>query len=341
MKLGKTSMFLDFKLRDWLILVGVMAACLVLYANNLGFPEKPYYDEVYQVERARSAAALKPFFSVHPRLGNMLMGLGIRYFGDTSSVWRLFPLAAGLLVIPTIFLVSWKLTRNVFTSVLASCFFLIDGIAITQARIAMLNSMALLFMLLALYCFLQHTHDTHWPRKQSFIWSGLFLGLALSSKWTTAAMVFFLWGNLVWFMRKNRNEAAAIAVDGFLFLVLLPIAIYITNQVLISWLLAQNFKEVWDLHLNAVRYHATLKATHTYGSAWWSWPIMMRPIWYFFERMEGKVYGILCIGNPAVFWAFPLAFLYLLWRWWKENPLKTRPAQNRGSSFRATPLALR
>ena len=42
--------------------------------------------------------------------------------------------------------------------------------------------------------------------------------------------------------------------------------------------------------------------THPYQSSWWSWSIMLRPIWYLYERADGAQRGVLLIGNLAVLW---------------------------------------
>ncbi len=55
-------------------------------------------------------------------------------------------------------------------------------------------------------------------------------------------------------------------------------------------------REIWS-------YHANLRATHTYFSAWWTWPFLYRPTWYFWWSGGGVVRGIIAIGNPAIWWA--------------------------------------
>lgn len=53
-------------------------------------------------------------------------------------------------------------------------------------------------------------------------------------------------------------------------------------------------------------------APHTYQSQWWQWPLMERPIWYLYERVNGVLRGVLLIGNPAVMWGGLLAVLACL-----------------------------
>ena len=55
-------------------------------------------------------------------------------------------------------------------------------------------------------------------------------------------------------------------------------------------------REIWG-------YHANLRATHSYFSAWWTWPFLYRPTWYFFCSGDGVVRGIVALGNPAIWWA--------------------------------------
>jgi dolichyl-phosphate-mannose-protein mannosyltransferase len=54
---------------------------------------------------------------------------------------------------------------------------------------------------------------------------------------------------------------------------------------------------------------------HTYQSAWWTWPLLIRPIWYFYEPADGAMRGILMLGNPAIMWGGLVAVVACLWGW--------------------------
>jgi dolichyl-phosphate-mannose-protein mannosyltransferase len=58
-------------------------------------------------------------------------------------------------------------------------------------------------------------------------------------------------------------------------------------------------------------YHSKLVATHPFSSAWWEWPLMMRPIWYYNgkEVSDGNVSSIASFGNPAIWWVGLLAVI--------------------------------
>jgi dolichyl-phosphate-mannose-protein mannosyltransferase len=58
-------------------------------------------------------------------------------------------------------------------------------------------------------------------------------------------------------------------------------------------------------------YHSKLVATHPFSSAWWEWPLIMRPIWYYDgkEVSSGNVSSIASFGNPAIWWLGLLAVI--------------------------------
>jgi hypothetical protein len=70
--------------------------------------------------------------------------------------------------------------------------------------------------------------------------------------------------------------------------------------------------KMFTLQRDMYIYHSTLVATHPYSSPWWSWPLMLRPVWYYWHSAgPGMVSGIWCIGNAAIWWGSVPAFLTL------------------------------
>ncbi|MBN1761709.1 MAG: glycosyltransferase family 39 protein [Methanomicrobia archaeon] len=60
---------------------------------------------------------------------------------------------------------------------------------------------------------------------------------------------------------------------------------------------------VFDLQLRMFGYHASIEATHPYSSPWWSWPLMLKPLWMYSNTLlGGKVSTIVLMGNPALWW---------------------------------------
>ena len=47
----------------------------------------------------------------------------------------------------------------------------------------------------------------------------------------------------------------------------------------------------------------TAIAGHTYMSAWPSWPFLVRPVWYLFDKIgEDRIAAVVFLGNPLILW---------------------------------------
>jgi dolichyl-phosphate-mannose--protein O-mannosyl transferase len=77
--------------------------------------------------------------------------------------------------------------------------------------------------------------------------------------------------------------------------------------------LGHNFLDMVALQTEMYNYHAHLVATHPYASSWWQWPILERPISYYYHDFRTGidtnnpqaccVAEILALPNPFVWWA--------------------------------------
>ncbi|MDR1061143.1 MAG: hypothetical protein LBL83_08050, partial [Clostridiales bacterium] len=99
------------------------------------------------------------------------------------------------------------------------------------------------------------------------------------------------------------------ALLGFclLFFVAVPGAIYLLSYAPYTKVPGAGgglFKTMLDSQASMFDYHSTLKDTHPFESAWWSWPIMAKPIWYYMATglEAGMKAGISSFGNPLVWW---------------------------------------
>jgi Gpi18-like mannosyltransferase/predicted membrane-bound dolichyl-phosphate-mannose-protein mannosyltransferase len=112
----------------------------------------------------------------------------------------------------------------------------------------------------------------------------------------------------------------------FCCLVVIPVGVYVATY--IPWLsLGHNLAleggigygwSLEELHGQMFGYHFGLQAGHAASSPWWSWPLDLKPVWFYshsfdFERIAVTYNG----GNPALFWASVpavVATLLLAWR---------------------------
>ncbi len=112
----------------------------------------------------------------------------------------------------------------------------------------------------------------------------------------------------------------------FACLVVIPVAVYVATY--IPWLNLGHTVAIeggigygWsldELHAQMFGYHFGLQAGHAASSPWWSWPLDLKPVWFYshsfdFDRIAVTYNG----GNPALFWASVPAIavaLLLAWR---------------------------
>ncbi len=293
-----------------------------LYAYRLGFPTGEYFDEVYHVKSAREYLAASPVITdtVHPPLGKLMMALGINLLGDHSWAWRLPSLLCGLMFIPVFFALTRILTGSRGAALVSALLMAIEGMHLTQSRIAMLNAPMILAMYLSLLSLLPYLTRQSGKRTRAFFASGFFLAMAVSLRWVggLVALTIFPFLLVRFFEEKKKGEFLR---DFALFFFLLPLLVYTASHQVLLLTPGKHAVDIWNYQRHMWGYHSKLTATHGYGSAWWGWPLLVRPIWYFFERREGWVFGILCIGNPAIYWMFPLALAYSLFKWLEERRL--------------------
>jgi len=70
----------------------------------------------------------------------------------------------------------------------------------------------------------------------------------------------------------------------------------------------------WGLQKQMWWYHTGLSAEHAYTSPWWSWPILLRPIYlYTSDEVGGFVSRIYAMGNPVIFVSGFAAVLISAW----------------------------
>ncbi|HEX6510954.1 MAG TPA: phospholipid carrier-dependent glycosyltransferase [Chloroflexota bacterium] len=66
-------------------------------------------------------------------------------------------------------------------------------------------------------------------------------------------------------------------------------------------------------------YHTTLSAGHPYYSKWWQWLLDIRPVFYYVDRQNDYVANTYNLGNPILYWGFPVAIVLGAWLIWKKR----------------------
>jgi dolichyl-phosphate-mannose--protein O-mannosyl transferase len=305
--------------------VAVTAAIIFVIAHfallvGVSTPEKLYFDEVHYVPAARqmlepvtSAPLLNP---MHPPLGKQLIALSIRSFGDTPLGWRYPSVLFGAITIVAMYLCGLALFARQEPAVVTALLTFFNQMVFAQSRIAMLDIFALAFGLLAMAAFI---HGFRKPRPQLwFALTGLACGLSIACKWSGLFVlaVCIVIVAVIRLMQGWRTQFADGDIDdwygpdlwpGFrsyhfvACFLLLPAIVYLSTFVpLCGWslpdILAAQRRIFSDNSTTAI-------ADHPYMSAWPSWPLLVRPVWYLFEKIgDDRFQAIIFLGNPLILW---------------------------------------
>ena len=318
------------------LLLAVVAA--VFRLPGLAFPNEEYFDEVYHAKSARQyLEGEAPVEWVHPPTAKLLIAVGVKLFGYRPWAWRLASALAGVALAPLFFFLARRALKTERAALIASTLLLADGVYLVQSRIAMTNIFAVLFQCgSALFILRAALGERLSARNMG--WAGLFLGLAVSTRWTSLCAMAFLGLTLLAVRRGRVFRPRELALVFLAFLVL-PGTLYLVSYLPLihRGQLHARDAEPNDLHSlvdakRAVddlvqeqqqvwRYHADLNATHPYFSEWYKWPWLVRPTWYFYEQKDEWVRGIVALGNPALWWAsVPVTLWALITGLWQRDP---------------------
>jgi len=306
----------------------------VLFAVGLSMPEKPSFDEFHYIPAAREFLALNVNRNYeHPPLGKYFIALGMAVFGDNPVGWRALSVVFGSITLGAVYAASWALFSSWGPALLAATLVLFSNTLFVQARIAMLDTFLAAFLMLAA-AMLAWAYRSHRgsaaekPRARAFLYAaGVMLGAATACKWfglVPWASV-GLGGVLLvgWEHRQGRKQALRLR-DVLLSLGVVPALVY--GLTFVPLVLLKNAH--YDSVASFFKLHAEMWAgqqqvgtkSHGYASSWYEWPLMLRPIWYFWETdASGRVIGQILLGNALVMWGGLLALGHLVYRYARER----------------------
>ena len=310
--------------REFWLLLSLTLASVLLRFWQLGRPGDIVFDETYYAKWGNDYLTATKFFDVHPPLGKLLIGVGNFLFGsDPANLvgpvgWRFMVALFGVFIVPLTYLVAKKLfasgeSRNsTRIAALAALFVLIDGLILVQTRTALLDSFLVTFSLAAYLSFLHYQNAMSTKEANlRLLTTGIFMGLALATKWTGVAPLAVI---SVWWWSQHRAIPPTSFLTKIASFLILPFGIYIGSFL---WNVRDPgvgfWMYLWDWHKQTWSFHEHLTASHPYQSRWWSWLYLSRPVWYYFKEDNGVVRGIIALGNPLLWWAVIPALLASSW----------------------------
>lgn len=300
-----------------------------------------YFDEIYHARTAfEHIHRMSPYETTHPPLGKIFIALGILVFGMVPFGWRIVGTLFGVAMVPVMYMFGKKVFHDRFYAFCTAFLMMFDFMHFSQTRIATIDSYVTLFVILMYYhmydYFINKSYNTTLKEslKPLFL-SGLFFGLGAASKWIAIygaaglALLFFVnKGTEFWEYRKistGKSKKKPLWIGDYpsnlgitigacvLFFIIIPLVIYILSY--IPYMLVPGDNKGITVFIenskHMFEYHSKLEAEHPYQSAWWEWPIMAKPMAFYFgsDLEPGMTSKIFTMGNPAVWWVGLLALL--------------------------------
>jgi hypothetical protein len=176
--------------------------------------------------------------------------------------------------------------------------------------------------------------------KEMWVWIALLAvssGALAASKWNGLFDFFVVWLCVAGVVAQRFLRRPAVYGNPFG----MPLDVIVGGMLVVAgaiytlcyipfFTLGHNFLDMVALQTEMFNYHDHLVATHPYASSWWQWPILERPISYYYHDFRTGagtsdpaaccVAEILALPNPFVWWfgllTVPLVGFYA---WFERN----------------------
>ena len=293
-----------------------------------------YFDEIYHGRTAyEQLKGYTIYETTHPPLGKIIISLGIAIFGMTPFGWRVMGALRGVLMVVIMYFIGKELFGKFTPAYICAVIFAFDFMHFTQTRIATVDSYVVLFVMLMFLFMLKYAKipldENKTTQLMNLLLSGIFMGCAVAVKWNGAysviglAIVFFValavkYKKYIDLNPENKKSAQKQVFNTCLFCVLffvvIPFLIYFSCYIpVIQASGAKNtIAEFFGYQKHMLSYHSELVAEHFFASPWYTWPFMIKPIWYSVARRGAMASSISAFGNLLVWPLMPFALIYVI-----------------------------
>ena len=254
-----------------------------------------YFDEMYFVRTAWEYLNFKePYEWTHPPLGKLIIALGILIFGMNPFGWRFLGVLAAAAMIPIMFSLSRLMFKSNGAGIFAASLLTFDFMHFSLARLATGEIYLALFSLLSFFfAFLYLYRGSPYALFLSIV----SCGLCFTVKWTA----FFGFIAILALMLVCKKRDWELILAGLLVSAAIYLASYIPSMLAGG---GHGLIDVFKLQFRMFGYHAGIRATHSFSSPWWSWQLMLKPLWMYSNTLDGTgtVSTVVLMGNPAIWW---------------------------------------
>lgn len=276
-------------------------------------PESYVFDETHYIKAAKEFVALgKNTNWEHPTLGKILIALGMFFLGDNPLGWRIMSVIAGTFLMFFSMQTVYVITNKIKTAVFAGLLVAASGLVFVHARIALLEIFLWTFLMASIFFYVSNPLGD--LKKLCIV--GALAGAATAVKWSGAylVVVYICFESIKFLFYTPQKRSFLGLLKNTLTLGLSSVFVYFVAQSFLMLLKADHYS-FWDVFtwqknmwLGQIDVGAK---THGYQSPWYTWPLMLRPIWYHYQSLADLNYeAVFPVGNPLIFWTLPLAMFW-------------------------------
>ncbi len=314
-----------------------------------GQPAAVVFDETYFGTFVNDYSKSSYFFDIHPPFAKLMTKWVGDIIGFPSNInfstignvlphevlyLRLLPLIAGLLLPVVIYYICRNLNFSKISAFFVGFILCFENSLIVQSRFILFDSLLLLFGFLSILFYLLYTK--HKTNKKFLILSAIFVAFAFSIKWTGLAFPLLI---IIYEIVRTKNFKKIAKIVGLYAIVGLVFYLaifaihfsYLTHSGDGDAFMSDRFQKTLigsryendtsikpkgffgkfiELNLEMYSANKTLTAKHDYSSTWYTWPLMLRPVFYWQNQPEGQF--IYLLGNPLIYWLSTIFMMSLL-----------------------------
>jgi predicted membrane-bound dolichyl-phosphate-mannose-protein mannosyltransferase len=238
--------------------------------------------------------------------------------GRHGLAWRLPGVLFGAALAFFVVLLARRLFAAPRVAYLAGAAVVLDGSMFAQARIGM-NDIYVAALIVAAWYFVAAAQRPRRSATLDLLIGGALLGFAVAAKWAgvyalAAVFVLALAQTGMAYVRGRPGTGGPLdllawrglnAVLLFGCFAVIPVAIYLASyQPFFGGPTAPYGWNLVELTQQMYWYHSSLTAPHCAGAPWWSWPLDLKPTyWYFGQSGANANAYIYDAGNLVLFWA--------------------------------------
>ena len=351
-----------------LAITGIFLASLLLRFWGLSRFNSLVFDEVYYAKFASAFLKREIVFTGHPPLSTYIIAFGIwlgeGWWGDLQpqnnlAGLELAPLSyrwlnalTGSFIPLLVGAIAYLLTQRRSYALIATLLIAADGLFLVESRYALNNVYLISLGLWGHIFFLLALRASSWRRWLWLVLAGIGLGGAAAIKWN--GLGFLLGAGGIWLLAwlisfiqllpalatpTPQRPMPASPLQNLTQLklghALVAFAIVPALTYYASWLpyiqVDGTDNNFWQLQTQTLDYHERVGGVtaHPYCSLWYSWPLMLRPVAYFYQTVQAGTavapnnpaleplanaaafYDVHAMGNPILWWFSTVAVLLL------------------------------